>query len=66
MKSRKLFCPGYLPHTGETRNMYMILAEKSLEKYLEEGAWKVVVRETNADVNDVGSGSCTMIDFIYC
>lgn len=36
MKSRKLFCPGYLTQMGETRNMYMILAEKSLEKILEE------------------------------
>jgi hypothetical protein len=33
--------------------MHMILAEKSLEKYVEEGVW-VDVRETNADVSDSG------------
>jgi hypothetical protein len=26
--------------------------------------WKVYVRETNTDVNNSGSGSCPMMDFV--
>jgi hypothetical protein len=45
--------------------LYIILAEKSLEKYFEEGGWKVDVRKRNGDVDDTGSGLCPMIDFVY-
>jgi hypothetical protein len=31
----------------ETKNAYIIFAETFLEKYVEEGLWKVYVMETN-------------------